>query len=648
VEKKDIEKSEIKELYFKRKIAGTLGIVIKISAIATSLFILLTGFFGEYEPFIQRPMMVGPCLFIIFLLYPAHRKCSGIGWLITDVILAVLGLLPSVYLAWNWEAINLRGFQSVEVELWLGAVEIILIMEATRRTTGIILPILSLLAVFYGWFGESLPGILVHPNLDLTQTIESIFLSLEGLWGIPTAIMASFIFNFILFGAFLRVTGTGELFVDLAYAVFGKVRGGPSKIAVMGSSLFATISGSSTANVAGTGSFTIPLMKKSGYPAHLAAAIESVASTGGQFTPPVMGASAFIMAEMLGISYLDICIGAAIPAFLYYLCVFVGIDMDAAKMGMKGLPASMLPKFWKVIFDRGYLLISPIILVYFLAIARVSPQKAAIWSILVAIGISTIRQSTRITPGKFVEALEQGCLAALQLVAVCACSGIIIDILMVTGLGMSLSSLLIAVSGGFLIILLILTMFSSLIMGMGLPTMACYILLAILVAPALMKMGVYGIGAHLFVFYYGCMCVITPPVMLAVFVGAAIANADPMKTGLTAVRLGIAGFILPYFWIYAPALTAQGDLVHILWAFITSCVGISAVAISLAGFFLTRLRVYERLIILVGALFMISPDLLTDLIGAVLVGAGFFLHYHSWRSSRGVTAKGIPVTRELA
>lgn len=634
MKEKYLDKGEIVEIYFKRKITGTLGVVIKISAAALSLFILLTAFFGEYPPFVQRPMMVGSSLFIIFLLYPAHRRCSGRIWLVMDIILGVLSLLPCIYLVFNWEAINLRGFQSIEIELWLGAIAILLVIEATRRTIGIVLPIIAVIILFYGFFGESLPGILLHRNLSLTYSIESIYISLEGLWGIPTAVMTSFIFNFLLFGAFLRATGTGDFFVDIAYALFGKVRGGPAKIAVVGSSLFATLSGSSTANVAATGTFTIPLMKKAGFPPHLAAAIESLASTGGQFMPPIMGASAFIMAEMLGISYLDICIAAAIPGILYYICGFVAIDMESAKLGMKGLPASMLPKFKDVMLARGHLLLPPCVLVYFLGIVRISPQKAAVWSTITAIGISVIRQSTRITPRKFFEALWQGCLSALNLVAVCACAGIIIVVLMVTGLGMALSSLLIEASGGILIILLVLTMLVALIMGMGLPTPAIYILVAMLVAPALTRMGIYGIGAHLFVFYFGCMCVITPPIMFDVFIGAAIAKADPMKTGFTTVRLAVAAFILPYFWIYSPELVAHGSLPNIFLAFITAAIGISAVAVSLSGFFLIPLRIYERVIFLCGALLMIHPDIITDIIGIGFLAIGTRLQYYSRRSAR--------------
>jgi len=634
MKEKDSDKDEFSELFFRRELVGSFGMVIKISAAAVALFILLTAFFGEYPPFVQRPMMVGPCLFIIFLLYPAHRRCSGRIWLVMDVILGVLSLLPCVYLAWNWDAINLRGFQSVEIELWLGAIAIVLVMEATRRIIGMVLPIIAMLVIIYGFFGESLPGILLHRNLSLTYTLESIYISLEGLWGIPTAVMTSFIFNFLLFAAFLRVTGTGDFFVDIAYALFGKVRGGAAKIAVVGSSLFATLSGSSTANVAATGSFTIPLMKKAGFPPHLAAAIESLASTGGQFMPPIMGASAFIMAEMLGIPYLDICIAAGIPGVLYYICGFVAIDMESAKLGMKGLPASMLPKFKDVMLARGHLLLPPFVLIYFLGIVRLSPQKSAIWATVIAIVVSIIRKSTRITPRKFFDALWQGCLSALNLVAVCACAGIIIDLMMLTGLGMALSSVLIEISGGILIILLVLTMFVALIMGMGMPTPAIYILVAMLVAPALMRMGIYSIGAHLFVFYFGCMCVITPPIMFDVFVGSAIAKSDPMKTGWTTVRLAAAAFILPYFWIYSPELVGHGSLLNIFFAFISAAIGISGFAVSLSGFFLIPLRIYERVTFLCGALLMIHPGTITDMMGIGFFGIGIVIQHYSRLSAR--------------
>jgi TRAP transporter 4TM/12TM fusion protein len=422
--------------------------------------------------------------------------------------------------------------------------------------------------------------------------------------------------SFILFGAFLTVSGAGDYFTDIAIAVFGGMRGGPAKASVVSSGLMGMLSGSAVANVVTTGTFTIPLMKKSGYSASSAGAIEAVASTGGQIMPPVMGAAAFIMADTIGVPYWEVVKAAFIPAFLYYVALYFMVDFEAAKTRIKGVTTGGEKLgMKKLLADSWYSIVPILCLIYFLGIAGLSAQKSAFYTIVSIALLSSIRKHTRMNLKKFLKALVAGAMGGMEVGVVCGCAGIIVSIILRSGLGMRLTGLLIDVSGGVLIVLMILTMLTSFILGMGLPTSACYIIVAILIAPAMVKIGVLPMAAHLFAFYYGCLCNITPPVALASYAGASLAGSSPMETGWKAVRFGLCGFIVPYMFVFGTPLILAGSISEIVLAVITACIGTYLLAVGLMGFQFTRVSLLFRLLYVACALLMIKPGLTTDVIG---------------------------------
>jgi TRAP transporter 4TM/12TM fusion protein len=451
--------------------------------------------------------------------------------------------------------------------------------------------------------------------MDSDAFITALYMSEEGIFGMPAMAASNFVFAFILFGAFLAVSGVGDAFTNIAIAVFGGMRGGPAKASVVSSGLMGMLSGSAVANVVTTGTFTIPLMKKSGYSASSAGAIEAVASTGGQIMPPVMGAAAFIMADTVGIPYWEVVKAAFIPAILYYIALFFMVDFEAAKTNLKGLAKGENGGIKKLLISSWYSLLPIACLVYFLGVVTISAQKSAFFTIVAVIILSMLRKQTRITPKKFLKALISGAIGGMEVGVVCGCAGIIVSVILRSGLGMRLTGLLIDVSGGILIVLMILTMLTSFILGMGLPTSACYIIVAILIAPAMVKMGVEPMAAHLFAFYYGCLCNITPPVALASYAGASLAGASPMETGWKAVRFGLCGFIVPYMFVFGPPLILIGTVPEIILAVTTACLGTYLLAVSLMGFQFTNVSLLFRLLYSVCALLMIKPGLTTDGIG---------------------------------
>jgi TRAP transporter 4TM/12TM fusion protein len=487
------------------------------------------------------------------------------------------------------------------------------------------------------------------------------YLTTEGIYGLVLGVSATFIYLFVLFGAFLKVSGGGQLFIDIAYGLFGRVRGGPAKVAVVASGLFGTVSGSAVANVVGTGTFTIPLMKSIGYQPHFAGAVEAVASSGGQLMPPIMGAAAFIMSEILQIPYFRICLHALLPALLYYFCAFIMVDLEAAKTGLKGVPSEALPRVGRILRERGLLLLPLPVLIYILAVVQATPMKAAFWAIITTFGliasqtflnlfrdlgrkgslsqagVSLLRQTTT--------AMHEGAVGTLIVASACATAGIVIGITNLTGLGLKLSGILVDLSHGYLLALLVLTMIASIILGMGLPTTACYILLAVLAAPALIKMGVMPIAAHLFVFYFGIISAITPPVAGAAYAAAPLAGVGPMKIGFTACRLGIAAFILPYMWVYGPALLLIGEPLKVALGVVTSVIGIAACACAVQGYMLHRLSVLERILLMIAALLLIKPGWITDGIGlALLLPVIIHQVFSTGRERKNVLSRAFPLT----
>lgn len=500
-----------------RDLKGFWALVASLVAISMSSFHIYTAAFGLFSSMIQRSVHLLFAFMIAFLFFPAtirspHHRPSAI-----DLLMIALLSFSTAYLILDFEELVYRVGLPTILDLVTGAIYIVSVLEMSRRTIGLTLPLLAIVFLLYATFGANFPGMLGHKGYSLERIISHIFMTSDGIFGIPLGVSSTFVALFILFSAFLDVSGAGTFFISLANSLVGRFRGGPAKVAIIASSCFGTISGSAAANVVGTGTFTIPLMKSIGYRPHFAGAVEAVASTGGMIMPPIMGAGAFIMAEFLGISYFEVAAAAAIPAILYYVAIFTMVHLEAVKNELSGIPREKIPRL-KLVLKEGWYLLFPLgVLIYLLGITRTSPMKAAFWSIFAFFCISFPFKNTRLTLGKLFSCLEKGAKNILPVASACACAGIIVGVLMLTGLALRFSTLLIEISRGSLPLLLALSMVASIILGMGLPATVCYILLAVLAAPAIIKLGVSPLAAHLFVFYFGCISNITPPVAMAAF-----------------------------------------------------------------------------------------------------------------------------------
>jgi TRAP transporter 4TM/12TM fusion protein len=614
---------------------GILGWSVTFVAVGMCCFHLYTAQFGLRPATIQRGIHLLFGLVLVFLLNPS---CRGTRWekfcRVFDFVLMAAGAVGLVYVVGEYRNIVMRGGEPNTADMVFGAAVIIVTLEATRRVLGPALTIIAGTSLAYALFGQHIPGAWGHRGVYLDELIGYQFLTTEGLFSIPLGASANFIFLFILFGAFLVGSGTGEFFIKFANSLAGHLKGGPAKVAVLSSATFGTISGSAVANVVSTGSFTIPLMKKIGYRAVFAGAIESVASTGGQLMPPVMGAAAFIMADMLGISYLRVCGAAAIPALLYFFALLYMVHMEALKQGLQGLSREELPNFFTVMKEQGYLIIpAPFLLT--LLIFGYSPMKAGFWAIVAVLVISSIKKASRMGFNKIMETLERGAKGALEVLTACATAGIVIGVVTQTGLGLKFSSLVIEAARGNLFLALVFVMITSLILGMGLTTSAAYILTVILGGPILTELGVDPLAAHLFVFYYACLSTVTPPVALAAFAGAGIAGAPAFRTGFEAVRLATIAYVVPFIFVYHPVLIWTGSPWRIALAAVTALVGCMAIGSALMGYMVTRLNWPMRLALLVGAFALLTPGAGTDLWGGIFLGAVWITQRVRARSSGG-------------
>jgi TRAP transporter 4TM/12TM fusion protein len=587
-----------------RQPAGKIGAIISVIALSLAFFHIYTGGVRPLVAFEQRTIHVSLALMLIFLLRP-FKKGFGPSWI--DFFLVVMTALCGSYLYMEADELMDRMGIYITMDLVAGGVLVLLVLEGTRRLLGLAMPIIAVVALLYGHFGYLAPQFIANKGYSIDRIISQMSLATEGIFGVPLGVSATFVILFIIFASFLSECGAGQFFIDISMSLFGRFRGGPAKVSVMSSSLFGTVSGSAVANVMVDGWLTIPLMKKTGFRPHIAGAIEAVNSTGGQIVPPVMGAAAFIMAEILGMPYIKICIAAAIPDLM--------IDFEAMKSGIRGLPSNELPRARSVLANGFFYLIPVAVLVYFLAGVMYTPMKSAIYAMIAAVMVSWVRKSTRMDLKKILKTLERGVRSSLEVAMACACAGIIIGVFNLTGFGVRLSSMLIEIAQGSLLALLALTMCSSLVLGMGLPTTACYIILAVLVAPAMVKMGVIPIAAHMFVFYFGILSAVTPPVAVAAYAGAGLAQASPGKTGYAAWRLALAGFILPYMFVYGPELLMIGHWYNIVLACISSSVGVFLLAASVQGYLLKKARGWERIVLFGSSLLLIKPGMMTDILG---------------------------------
>lgn len=599
-----------------RNLQGVVALLVTAIAIGMSLFHLYTAGFGLLLTMKQRALHLLFVLVLGFLMYPATRKSRKDRISILDWGFAALGVIVTSYILFNYEALVRRGGLPTSTDLLLGVITILLVLEITRRSIGPELPTIALIFIAYAFFGPYIPGMLGHRGYSYVRVVDQLYTTTEGIFGTPLGVSATFVFMFILFGSFLDITGVGQFFIDVAFAAAGHRKGGPAKAAVLASGFMGSISGSSIANTVTTGAFTIPLMKKIGYKPNFAGAVEAAASTGGQILPPVMGAAAFIMSEFTNIPYIQIVVSAVVPALLYYVGVMFMVHLQASKRGLEGIPKNELPDF-RVTFTRGFHLLLPLIgIVLFLV--RYSPLRAAFLSILVALGVCMLRKHTRIKPGALLVALEDGAKKAISVAAACACAGIIVGIVTLTGLGLTFANVIVGLAGGLLFPTLLLTMIASIILGMGLPTTAKYIVLATMAAPALVQLGVPLIAAHLFILYFGVIADVTPPVALAAYAGAGIAGGESFKTGVQALKLASAGFLIPFIFAISPELLlVDVTVAQAVGAIITAVVGVVAFASAVQDYFLVKTRIWERILFLAGALMLINPDPLMDLVGIV-------------------------------
>lgn len=603
-------------------------------AIFYSLFHLFITF-NPLPELIQRAAHVAIGLALIFLLYPARQASSRQHISLLDWFLALLSIFSFLYLWKEYQSImTTRGGIPNTLDIAFAIMSVVLVIEATRRVMGWMLPILSLIFLTYTFIShfDWLPDRLITRPYTISDIFGHMYLKTEGLYSSAIGASVTFIFLFILFGAFLAKSGMGKLFNDLAMALAGHKQGGPAKVAVISSGFMGSINGTAVANVVGTGSFTIPLMKKIGYHKNFAGAVEASASVGGQILPPVMGASAFIMAETTGVSYGTIALAALLPALLYYLGVMAQVHFRAGKDDLKGVPKADLPKVKEVLKERGHLLIPILALVFFL-FQNIPVSYAAVYTIVLTIFVAALRKSTRMGVKDILDALVDGAKQSLSVMAACAVVGIIIGVVSLTSFGSVMTSSIMSLGTGSLFLTLFLTMIASMILGMGLPSIPAYIITATMAAPALANFDIPVLVAHMFVFYFGLFANITPPVALAAFAGAGIAGGDPMRTGFQALKLSLAGFIVPFLFVYNPAMLMidttnvavnAREFAFPAWTTIvsitvTSVIGILALGSAVEGYFKTYLNWFWRIFLGVGALCMIIPETITDIVGIIMV-----------------------------
>lgn len=633
------QQQEILEKYDRESVTRTpasksIKWFIAAIAIAYSLFHLFITF-NPLPELIQRAAHVAIGLVLVFLLYPARLSSSrqSINWF--DWILALASFSTLIYIWIEYQDImTTRGGIPNSLDIVFAIMAVILVVEAARRVMGWMLPILGLIFLSYPFFSHYnwIPDRLLTRQYTISDIFGQMYLKTEGLYSSAIGASVTFIFLFILFGAFLAKSGMGKLFNDLAMALAGHKQGGPAKVAVISSGFMGSINGTAVANVVGTGSFTIPLMKKIGYHKNFAGAVEASASVGGQILPPVMGASAFIMAETTGVSYGTIALAATLPALLYYLGVMAQVHYRAGRDNLKGVPKADLPRVKEVLKERGHLLIPIVALVFFL-FQSIPVSYAAVYTILLTIVVAAFRKTTRMGIKEILEALEDGAKQSLSVMAACAVVGIIIGVVSLTSFGSVMTSSIMSIGAGSLFLTLFFTMIASMILGMGLPSIPAYIITATMAAPALANFDIPILVAHMFVFYFGLFANITPPVALAAFAGAGIAGGDPMRTGFQALKLSLAGFIIPFLFVYNPAMLmidttnvavnarefALPAWTTVISIIITSVVGILAFGAAVEGYFKTELNFFWRIFLGIGALGMIIPETITDIIGIILV-----------------------------
>lgn len=607
-------------------------------AVAMSLFHLYIGFFGPPNAFILRSTHLGFALVLAFLSMPGllKRRESGPG--ILDWLLTAAAIAAAAYPIVESQYFNTRMVYVGPVsatDLAFAALTIVVIIEATRRMIGAILPVTAVLFLGYQ---------VLFTSVDLVRLLEYQYMTTDAIFGIPIQVSATYVVLFVLFGAFCERMGVGKLFMDFALALTGHTAGGPAKVAVVSSGIFGSISGSAVANVMTTGSFTIPLMKRIGYKPSFSGAVEAVASTGGQIMPPIMGAAAFVMAEFLGVSYLTVAGFAILPALLYYFAVFLAVHLEARKQGMVGLPKADLPRLWEVLRDRGHLF-APLVIIIGTLLWGYSAPFAALCGILSVAPVALLRRTTRseVTVPKIVDALASGAINAVIVAMACASAGIVIGVIAQTGLGLTFTGIVRALAQDSLVLALLLTMVAGIVLGMGMPTTPAYVVQVALLVPALVRLGVPVESAHLFVLYFAILSAITPPVAIAVYAACGIARGPIWETSFSAVKLALTGYIIPFMFVFGPSLLLIGHWTTIVMTAITAFSGVAMLSIGLQGYLFGPVRWLPRLLFIAAAVALIKPGVATDSVGAGLAVTALLL---DWLTRRAAARPQAAASRE--
>ncbi len=609
-----------------RDLTGKWYYMAAILAVGTALYHIYTAYYGAPFALLFRNihwMLIGT---LIFMYFPALKSSPKDRPTIIDLVCILASLVVGMYVILNFDAIAGRAGAPVTTDIVLGMILTVLVLEAGRRTVGWPIVIIAVLFVVYAYFGREMPGILMHRGYSIARIFPFLYLTDAGIFGIPLGVSSRFILLFIIFGAFLEKAGAGLFFRDLSLALTGRHVGGPGKASILFSGFIGSITGSSTANVVTTGTFTIPLMKKLGYKPAFAGGVEADASTGGQILPPVMGAAAFVMAEYIGVPYVTVMIAAIVPALLYFITTFFMVHFRALKENLLPVPGEELPNLLEVV-KKGFYYFTPLIILIILLALRYSPSRAVFWALIATVVISWFKEETRMGPREIFEALFSGVQKALEVVAACAVAGIIIGMVTMTGLGLKFSTLIEVLAGGNLFAGLFYTLIASLILGIGVPTTAKYIILATLVAPALVTLGAPLLAAHLFILYFGTDADITPPVGLAAYAAAGISGAHPIQTGIEAFKMGITAYIVPFCFILGPALLLQGPLHEIILACVTAFIACMGLGAAMQGYFVRKMPIWHRPLLFAGSVMLMETTWTWDLIGLFIVGGIFVIEY---------------------
>ena len=597
----------------------------RIIYIATSCLYLYTAGFGSLDEMVQRCLLIMIAGFTVFLTKPFTIKGQRNAMTrMLDWLFAIAIIVACVYIMAVWPARSVSTKAKPQLDSIMGTIMIFVLLVATYKTTGWPLVITCCVFLVYALLGPYMPGFLAHRGYTWKRVAETMYVSTQAIFGVPAGIAATYIVCFVIFGSFLETFGAGQWFVDIAFAGAGRFRGGPAKTAILSSALMGMISGSPAANVVTTGTFTIPLMKRMGFKPHVAGAVEAVASTGGMFTPPIMGAAAFMMAEFLNVKYSTVAAAAILPAVLYYISAILVVDSISVKEHLLGLPRNELPSVKSVMQERG-LMGLPILMIIVVILLGWSPMKAAFWATLLTLALSFFSPATRPTVNKFFEALESGTKSVTGIAISCAAAGIIVGILQLTGLATRMSVQLVNLANGNIYIAALLTAIITIILGCGMPPTPTYVILATCLVRPLTEMGASPLSAHMFIFMFACVGALTPPVAITAYTAAAIAKSNPNQTGFTSFRMGIVAYIIPFIFLLNPAILLEGGATEVVIAAVTAILGVFCLTGAIEGYMLKYWSTVTRVMLAVGALLLMIPGTLTDLIGIGLAVLGFVL-----------------------